>query len=697
MAGEVEGYISPSISFVKPAKTINYHDKLMSSNKKINMENYLSDKLNEDILLSLLSSNDNKIKALEYLNDNLQENHGILMLRDKQSLFKGFASALVDENEKIKNKCTKLISKLIPQLGGDLEDLMQEVLSRIIHNVGSRVVALQKESLHALYVYMKHSLDIYPILNSIAHDGIKNKEARVRQQVIQSFPTLLFAEFKDEDFFDVVHCLVINLTETLVSNEIVLQVLEKLSNFLSKNVFNEYINRMSSPLQHTYFKCSTASLDKLIDMNAPNRIALHSKHTESASVVTGHAEFPVTKKQSNLLTKGDIFDNVPTRRRHDASKFSNISVDTTSDSTDTFNNKAKGYELSFIPKSILEQLSSAEPTMRLQAVQDFKDVIQSLEDTALIKDNIMPLMSLLQLVFNDKNYRVACGALKIVSVVVSKVEADLNKFLQLFVCFIGNRLGNVKDTVRSACYKVLFQIMGKVGQQRVLDFFWDKLTHKQFKVREDFICVVIATLLMCLKTRNYDNLDLNEICVRIANCLTDSQPVVRKAALDCIAVLGRIMGTTSKEILSAVDKVELRNDNASGIMSAVQARLLKQQLPKLNENLLVEYAVFPSSTVRVGSLQSADIQWILAAEKNRKNNPISLHSSHNAVKQLYKMDSVKSLDNASQDSNLSQTSRRHASAGKHHFPWTSQEDLSNSKHPSSAPVNGVKVVQLMLV
>ena len=698
MAGEIKGYSSPSVAYKsKPAKTIKYHDKLMpSQNTVMSMENYLSGKVNEELLIDMLLSEDHKEKALDFLIKHLHENHGILMFRNKQSLFQGFVSALVDNNNKVKSGCTKLISKIIPQLGGNLDEHMSKVLPVIITNIGSRTVSLQKESIQVMHVYMKHSLDVYPILNSLAHNGMRSKEPRVRQQVIYSFPTLLFAEFKDEDFFDIVHSLVQNLTETVVDKEILLQVLDKLCIFLGKKVFNENISRLSSPLQHTYFKSCTASVDKLIDTNAPNRVALHSKHSESLhekrANFSSTTEFGVLEKQSNFY-KPDHFEPVSSRRQNNSELYSNLSVDSKSNTANSFiSNGASSYELSFIPQSILEQLSNPDHSVRLQAVEEFKDVLQSLRDTALIKDNVMPLMSLLQLVYNDKNFRVACGALKIVSVVITKVGSDLNKFLPLFVRFVSNRLGNVKDAVRSECYKVLFQIMEKVGQQRVLNFFWDKLTHKQYKVREDFLCVVIATLLSSLKHQNHDNLNLGEICRHVANCLTDSQPIVRRAALDCIAVLGYIMGNSSRDILSAVDKVELRHDNATGIMSAVQARLLKQQLPRLNENLLVEYAVLPTTSASVGSLQGADVQWILAAERNRKpNSPKGLHSSHESMKHLYKPEAAKPAQNVASDvKEVQQTTRRHMSAGKsRHFPWASQEDPS--KHPSSAPVNGAKV------
>ena len=694
MAGEVERFISPSsIALkVKPAKDVKYHEKLIASNKAMSMESYLSDKLNEDLILNWLLSNDCKVRALECLEKHLQENHGILMFHNKESLFEGFATAL-DSSDKASHLCTKFISKIVPQLGGDLDKYMEKVLCHIISNIGNRAVTLQKESMQALHIYMKHSLDIYPLLKAIAHHGIQHRDAKVRKQIIYSFPTLLFPEFKDEDFFDVVHSLVTNLTETLVDHDTTLHVLDKLSEFIGKTVFNDYISRLSSPLQHAYYHCCTASVDKLIDTKAPNRIALHSKHAESLhnpNISTSSIDdrLPTENHSGNFANSGH-FDAVPSRRRHPFNAYSSNVQEPLSDSQNySANSRIKSSELS-VPDSIISQFSSSEHSVRLQALDAFKEVL--LKDTSTISDNVAPLLSLLQPLYNDKNFRVACGALKVISIIISKLGSDLNKHWRLLVNVVSSKFGHAKDAVRSDCYKILLQIMGGIGYQKVLDLLWNKLELNKWKVREDFLCFIIATLLTSLKSRNYKDLDFDEICKHVAGCLTDSQPNVRKASLDCIAVLGQILGTTSREILSAVDKVELQHDNASGIMSAVQARLLKHQLPRLNENMLVEYAIFPSGNASVGSLQGADIQWVLAAERLRKSgSPIGLRASQENVKQLYKLESARSLDGASSNSN---PARRNLSAGKlrQQFPWASQEDFVTSNLPSSAPVNGVKV------
>ena len=705
MAGEIDSFVSPSIAFeVKPAKSIRYHEELTSKASSIMDDYHRPSELNEDAFLSLLLTEEKQAKALLYLDQHMQKNNGKFSFHNIHTLFKGFQKALCGPNQKACIHCTKLISKIIPQLGVDVDQYMNKLLLVIINNVGSQSVLLQKESIQLLYVYMKHSLDVYQIFQVIAFRGLQHKDARIRQQVVRSFPTLLFSEFKSEDFFDIINGLVGNLTETQVDHDVLMQVIGKVKEFLGKDVFIKYINRLPSPLRHTYFKCHQAMNEKFSQQQQPNHAGFRDKDSGSGHHASLAAKYPLSiiENTSEHFSNSGRFDTVPRRRQHGNIYSSLATVSPYDSSTSSINShygktEPSHFELSFIPKFIIEQMSSSDHTIRLQAVEALKEVLANSKDSDLIKENMVPLLSLLQPIFDDKNYRVACGALRAFRVMIAKIGPDINSYVKLFVFAISRKLGNVKDSVRSECYKVLLYIMGLVGRQKVLNLFWDKLTHKQFKVREDYVCIVIATLLSSLKTRNYSDLNFDVICTHIAGRLTDNQQVVRQAALDCIAVLGHILGTTNKKLLSAVDSVELKHDNASGIMSAVHARLLRKQLPRLNENMLVEYAVFSSPTATVSSPLGADIQWVLAAEKPKKfNSSKPLYSPQERIpKQLSLEDAIKK--DLSRDGVILQQSRRHLSAGKHRrqFPWSSQEDALNSDHPSSAPVGSNFKVYLL--
>jgi len=67
-------------------------------------------------------------------------------------------------------------------------------------------------------------------------------------------------------------------------------------------------------------------------------------------------------------------------------------------------------------------------------------------------------------------------------------------------------------------------------------------------------------------------------------------------------------------LMSALDALEEHNPNGEGVMAAVQARLVRRQLPVIKEDGLVEYAVLYPANGRssgVGAVSSgADCDWI---------------------------------------------------------------------------------------
>ena len=657
MAGEIKSYISPINFKVNPAQDFGYYESLMSSKRMVSLENYLSDTVSEEAILKLLSSKDKKAQGLESLEKHLYENQGILMVHDKQSLFKKFASILVDCNDKTKTSCTKLLFKIIPQLGSNLDNYMNNVINQIINNVGSQTISLKKESILALHIYMKHSTDVSLIFRAIAHEGINHKVSKKRQEIILTFPTLLLPEFKNEDFFDIVHHLAKNLTEDFVQHELVLNVLNKICDFIGKKAFNHCIHRLSSPLKQCYLHSAAKNNNMVVESNLAN-----SKKT---------SVFPDSVKDfvndlALIESNSHDTETMLSQKHHTDKEHSFFPLNSLSTAQRSFTQSDKS-QLSFISKELIGNLSNNDHTVRLKALDTLKEVLCSLQEPTHVLNNVLTLISLLQSPILDRNCRVSCAALQVVNKIVLMLGSELSKYTKVFVNAVSKKIGNNKDMVRSEYYNVLLNIMSVVGYQKVLDLLFEKLNCKQSKIKEDCLCLIIATLLMS-KFRYNNDLNFPEICRNVSNCLTDSQPAVRRASLECIAVLGYILGSTNKEILSAVDKVELRHDNATGIMAAVQARLLKAQLPRLKENLLVEYADFPAST-SVASLQGADIQWIAAVEKSRKSSFSNVYGSHDHLNKYSSSNSIKTAD--SNSINFSQ-GRRLPSAGKQNsFPWVS--------------------------
>ncbi|XP_070576353.1 TOG array regulator of axonemal microtubules protein 1-like [Ptychodera flava] len=151
-------------------------------------------------------------------------------------------------------------------------------------------------------------------------------------------------------------------------------------------------------------------------------------------------------------------------------------------------------------------------------------------------------------------------------------------------------------------------------------------------------------------------------------------------------------------LVSAVDSVELSMEG-DGVMAAVQARLARRQLPRLNKDGLVEYSIpLPASATTRGSPPSADIEWIMAAAGGGTSSARErTHSEQN--RELSQPTSARSSSGHHENIGPTPAPRRYHSAGKNRkkLPWeelpneddgVELEKLENSNqrnHPNSAP------------
>lgn len=707
MAGKLAKYGPVSMSFgTGKGSSSEYHENgsvVTSGNGKSGnarsgniMEEYLSSFIDEEIIISYLGSDVERPKALHYLDKQFHENNSLLIFQDKSSLFNGFKKALTDSSVDVRIQCTKLIAKIIPNLGPGLDQYMNAVLNDIIMNI-AHCTQLQRESVQTLHICMKHSSDVFQILRAIADYGIQHKDPKTRLQIIETFPTLLFPEFRNEDFFDIVKSLASNIEGRDADKHKVMKSISLVRKFVGKDRFDNYVEVLPEIYRSKYN-------DALIRMDtwAASR-STSGTEIEQFNGENSHSSYAVSNtdlRHPKLSTSSSMLSELS---NNSFKSFQDFSKSTYFDSTAMKNSLGRGYgsvrsgyvparspdfissvsphyEFGFISKGIIERLSSNDNRTRLQAVEDLKMTLNNLRDVNPLKKNIIPLISLLQPTVEDNNYRVSCNALQAMGIIVQKVGPGIRSYIKLIVNAVTRRLGS-KDAIRSECMKVLLDLMEMVGANNVLEFFWPKLEHRQAKMREETINVIIAALLKF--PIHIHNIDVHRLSSRLAPVLMDPRPRVRQAALECVSVIAHFLGTGTKNIhilTSAVDNVELMYDDATGIMSAVQARLIRKQLPRLKENMLVEYAVIPPNTAPFASPQGADIQWVLAVTQQGSQSSLSqLNSSLNSSH-------ASSYDDNDSPEKRSAPPRRYLSAGKQRkFPWSNNESDSD-RHPSSAPV-----------
>ncbi|KAL8617598.1 hypothetical protein ACOMHN_033144 [Nucella lapillus] len=214
--------------------------------------------------------------------------------------------------------------------------------------------------------------------------------------------------------------------------------------------------------------------------------------------------------------------------------------------------------------------------------------------------------------------------------------------------------------------RVMIKVMRCSSPKLVISAVCDNLSHRNSRVRQEAVNIIIAALL----TFPRYEFELPSICLAVGPTLIDIRRQVRQAALECFALLAQALGPGHLQpLVHAIDQVEVTSDG-EGLMAAVQARLARRQLPRLNGEGLVEYAVsVPSSAAQrlASDNWSADTEWVLAA---RSGSAHTVRSEHMDLESVISS-STRSAPGRT-DSNIpTHAPRRIVSAGRSRskLPW----------------------------
>lgn len=588
-----------------------------------------------DVLTGLAKTSDSLRKAsiLDQLRANARRNGGRLQFVDRLALFRVLREALVDSNAITRLRCTEFLCEVIPEFGEDLDNCMALVLPQLVSNIGDNQVSVKKSTIQTLHVYMKHSSQVGAILNAIIDYGIESENRRTRTESLVALPILIMGNLAREDLFTLTSALVSCLGNSSrpESSPAVIS-LQRIRNVVGSSVFDNYLRRMSSDEQKL---CS---------------LALQNRATDTLESFTGGRK---AKSAGHLISNGITAEIYPTDentllldRGH--------TIAVTNDADDYLDTSNGPLEYGFVPRSVMTKLrDQSNWRVRAQGIEELKTLIEHLTDTTPVHPNLGSLFALLLGFLDDVNFKIGCTSLQIIGLLVAKLGVVIHPVLKPLLVALSNKLGDNKIVIRQENMKVLMQLMQILSPREVLSVLTSNLQHRNSRVREETVNVYIAALL----TFPSSDFSLPDITNSIAPALVDSKRRVRQAALEAFAVIAQAMGPGRiQPITAAINDVELTM-GGDGVMGAVTARLARRQLPRLNRDGLVEYAV-PMPTGRGQNTVpcGADIDWILAGTAGTGSaDPTG---------------SARSTPGLNDSLNLSGPSpRRFLSAGKNRLPW----------------------------
>ncbi|XP_046559851.1 TOG array regulator of axonemal microtubules protein 1-like isoform X2 [Haliotis rubra] len=446
--------------------------------------------------------------------------------------------------------------------------------------------------------------------------------------------------------------------------------LGKIEALVGEREFSNYLQKLSSPLRNYYLKLS-------------GKQANGFSETPTQTPRQGPTPVHSVRRSVHVYPEPELNYEIPYQGNM---PFSNINGSVQHERHAQY---MDSLHFGIIPSHVMNHINDQENfRTRAQAVEELKSIVKGLEDYELaevLMPEMAPFINFLSQLLDDSNFKITSVTLEILFLLVEKLRKNVKHFLKPLISALAKRMCDNKAVARQAVMKVAIKMMQIYAPKPVLQMIAENLKHKNSRVRQETINVIIAAL---LTFPSYD-FDLPSICQVVGPTLTDGKRQVRQAALECFSVLAQAMGSGRLQpLVQAVDQVELTTEG-EGLMAAVQARLARRQLPRLNSDGLVEYATpIPSSATHrtaPNMAQGADMEWILSvsgtgsARSSRSDPHMELESVTGSARSTP----------AVPDTPTS-APRRFMSAGRgrNKFPWEEEKDERTRIYegpPGSAP------------
>jgi len=526
--------------------------------------------------------------------DILENLHCALLLNGGRMPFHNAAQAMRDFAEMISTEasidvvttCLQLITDIIPLLGTELDRCMAPVLPAVVVCIRSRGNSKNVcvAAVDMLRIYSQHADELHAVTRAIIEEGVKADDVDVRRAMIENIPTIFASEWSSRFGVDE------------ILGELVYALMRALFDKQTQSVAMATIQRLSTAT-------NTQTFDACI-LKAPDNL-----RSQYHSLLRGKK--PVVELKNTNGKRSDAKGRMTDEKHNDADdkKILDLFISTAPKTAsilkqDSLTNRPPPLEFGLFPHRVVDQLTAERDSrLRAQILEEMRVTVRDCKNlrSTLTSTHLKTFLRFLHELLDDLDFKVSVATLEILFIVVDKVGEAMTPHVKLLMSSVTKRMADGNRQLRQMIMKIVIRLMQITSQRVVLDIVCNSLKHRNPTVRQELLNVVIVALLL-YSTADFDHASM---CQAVSVSLVDSKRPVRQAAMECAAVLAKVLGTGRKaQLMQAVASIE-QGPDAAGLTAALRARLTNRNLPRRDDDGLVLYAT--------GDPTSADVAWVLSA------------------------------------------------------------------------------------
>ncbi|XP_077586968.1 TOG array regulator of axonemal microtubules protein 1 [Stigmatopora nigra] len=311
---------------------------------------------------------------------------------------------------------------------------------------------------------------------------------------------------------------------------------------------------------------------------------------------------------------------------------------------------------------------------RTNGIENLKRTLSEVDLGPIPPESIQDFLHLLTKLLDDSNFKVFYGTLQILNILIRRLDAGVPDYVKPIVLLGAKALGDTRTIARNEYMDTFRLVMKTVSPQQVLDLIICNLKHKNSRIREDVLNIIIAAMLIYPRK----DFDIPKLCLEVAPNLADGKRKVRHAALELFAVFDSCLDSGKKQpIAKALDSIRIGED-LDGLVAAVRARRARRVLPRLTPEGVVEYGLVVAKTgtrwCPWDGFSGADLDWVMNGVRGGSARSVRTEP-----------DGYGSLGSLADSGLRSQRRIVSAGKGKNKLPW---ETLSCSSNENGRSFNG---------